>query len=521
MSSKIMPKHRKKTMKTLLCGLLMLMPTVAIAQVTDPVEVVIEDRLSRIHDATVRVSVSGGTGTGTVYKEDENYYYILTNQHVAGNVGTSVGLEFTKDHYPSPRFVGTVTKSVKRPGIDVAEVRLLKNALPRGLTLPVIPLAEPGDAPRELYLITAGCQAGERPSIQMTLTLEDQGKLIYYLPTSRPGRSGSSLVNREGTKIYGLVAWMTGGRDSKGLAMGVEVIRPILTGETLQEVSNQDFPEDAFEIPLATDQFVGSEILAFGEAVETCPPDSCLEDKCPWDYQYVSDEARKRDNPWLKRYGGPAQPITPSPPQDSPKDEPSNPWVNPRPAEPEQPKPQSPEQEDRRRLLDFSRLLERFDRIEPKIDRIEPKIDKLGEELKPDEQEEAQRRRLFERLESIPDNLIGPDDLNNFAERQSDSLIQRLRNAIATLFQPFLWLWNVAVVIGALWLLNQVFGPGWLAVGIKWLFSLLGQLVSGVTQGVGNLMQSFKTKEEPIAVVAPKRRTRKPRAKKTEEKVDE
>ena len=90
-------------MKTLICGLLMLLPTMALAQVEQPTtDVLRDDRLARIHDATVRVSVSGGTGTGTIYKEDKDYYYVLTNEHVAGKVGTRVGLEFTKDHYPSP-----------------------------------------------------------------------------------------------------------------------------------------------------------------------------------------------------------------------------------------------------------------------------------------------------------------------------------------------------------------------------------------------------------------------------------
>ena len=513
-------------MKTLICGLLMLLPTMALAQVEQPTtDVLRDDRLARIHDATVRVSVSGGTGTGTIYKEDKDYYYVLTNEHVAGKVGTSVGLEFTKDHYPSPRFVGTVTKSINRPGLDVAEVRILKKSLPEGLTLPVIPLAEAGDAPRELYLITAGCQAGERPSIQMTLTLEDKGKLIYYLPTSRPGRSGSSLVNREGTKIYGLVAWMTGGRDSKGLAMGVEVIRPFLTGEALQTVSTQDFPEDAFEIPLATDQFVGSEILALSEAQDTCPPDSCFDDKCPWDYQYVTDEARKRDNPWLRRYGGPAQPINPQPQPEAPAapQDDSNPWTNPLPKKDDPTPPPAPE-EDRRRLLDFSRLMERFDRIEPKIDRIEPKLEELGpklDELKPDPDDQARQRRLFQRIESLPDKLIGPEDLNQFAERQSTTLIDRLRNAIWVLFQPFVWAWWIAATLGILWALNlvlsPVFGANWFSVILLWLVAFGRKIVSVVLEAWTALRQPLKQPEEQPK---PVKRTRKPRAKKTEEKVD-
>ena len=263
------------------------------------------DRLNRIYEATVRVSVAGGTGTGTIFREDEQYYYILTNAHVATN--KEVGLEFTKDHYPSPRFKGSLVTRVMRSGIDIAVVRIAKSALPSGLTLPVIPLATPEQVTSELLLVTSGCQAGERPSVQLTLTTRPTNGLIYYLPTSRPGRSGSALISRDGKTIQGLVAWMTDrGPKSEGLAMKVGVIRLTALGQSVDMgiQTNQDLPEGALQIPLAPSDYVETEVEVLTSGMASCPPDSCLGDMCPWDYEYVSDPLRNKDNPWNKRFGG-------------------------------------------------------------------------------------------------------------------------------------------------------------------------------------------------------------------------
>lgn len=480
------------------------------------------DRLDRIYDATVRVSVSGGTGTGTIFKEDGQFYYILTNAHVA--TANKVGLEFTKNHYPSPRYQGEVTFRVLRSGVDVAVVRIAKGALPAGIDLPVIPLATADQVSKELLLVTSGCQAGERPSVQNTLTTRDTSNLIYYLPTSRPGRSGSSLVSRDGKTIQGLVAWMTDrGPNSEGLAMKVDVIRPLIEGGNTI-VADEDFPMDAVQIPLGSGEYVETELSTLNE----CHPDSCLDDNCPWDYEYVGNLSAAND-PWRRRFGGPTQPQPSSPTQPSPQEPsvpkiPDNPWQSPReqprqdtpPSPQPQPQPKPEPKQDRPRLFDsereFGKLFERFDRLEPKIDR-------LGEELKKkqeEELEESQRRqRLFDRMESLPDHLIGPDDLNQFAERQSNSLIERLRNLVWTLLQPFVWAWWIALTIGIMWGLNTILSPlrpDWLAALFLWIVSIVRMFVSAV-------MQAWNSAWKPLQQPSPTKRPSKPRAKKAPGKV--
>jgi hypothetical protein len=477
------------------------------------------DRLNRIYEATVRVSVQGGTGTGTVFREDDQFYYILTNAHVATN--QEVGLEFTKDHYPSPRFKGSLVTRVMRSGIDVAVVRIAKSALPTGLTLPVIPLATPEQVTSELFLVTSGCQAGERPSVQLTLTTRTTNGLIYYLPTSRPGRSGSALISRDGKTIQGLVAWMTdNSAKSEGLAMRVDVIRAIALGQTATTEIVSDFPDGAVQIPLAPTDAVESEIIVLSQGMASCPADSCLNGQCPWDYEYVNDPERTKDNPWNKRFGGPAQPKQDAPQQPQPDARPNNPWEGgpPRQTPPQQPQPQQPQPQERPKLFDgelMQKFNERLDKIDPKLDRlgegvlpIAPKLDKLGEGIGPilpkmgELQEEVARQRKF--FQNLPEEL---------AKSQDGAVKGALRSFLENLLAPFWWAWNIAVFFGIIWLLNMLLSPilgaNWFTVILKWVVSAGRTVITGIGAAWTAARQPLE-ETKPVA-----KATRKPRAKKT------
>lgn len=508
----------------LLLILLLAFPLTTIQTYAQDVQSVQEygDRLDRIYDATVRVSVSGGTGTGTIFKEDAQFYYILTNAHVA--TANRVGLEFTKNHYPSPRYQGEVTYRVLRSGVDVAVVRVAKSALPAGIDLPVIPLAKSNEVVKELFLVTSGCQAGERPSIQNTITTRDTNNLIYYLPTSRPGRSGSALVSRDGKTIQGLVAWMTDrGPSSEGLAMKVDVIRPLIEG-TQTQVAFEEFPFDAIEIPLASGEYVDTEVAI----LENCPADSCVDDNCPWDYEYISLYPAK-DDPWRRRFGGPQAPQQQQPQQPTQPQAPSpgNPWSSPQPQQPspQQPAPQQPEQRDRPRLFDsereFGRLFERFDKIEPKLDRLEkdvqPIAPKLNDLLNRNEDDEVRQRLLFNRLNQLP---------NELAEKQDrtirDGLGGAIRNFFWELIRPFMWAWWLFVIVSIFFILNQFLPMNYLVPMLfSLVFSLLGYAWQAILNGVAKLSEMRAEQAKPTPVKQAAKKPRKPRARKAAEKADE
>ncbi len=225
-----------------------------------------DDRLQRIYEATVRVKCNGGIGTGTVFDQDAEYYYILTNDHVVDGGQYSVTIEYTKSHRKSGRISAKVigTKHTKGLTFDIAILRVLKSKI--GKTLPVIPI---GSAKPSL-LLTTGCQAGAIQSTQQCLVKERRNNLIYYNPTSLPGRSGSAMTDVEGKEILGLVAWMTGGSDSVGVAMSGASIKDwcysivnanrvgdfvrVRELETMVIEGIEPLPQGAVPIPLATEE---------------------------------------------------------------------------------------------------------------------------------------------------------------------------------------------------------------------------------------------------------------------------
>jgi len=238
-----------------------------------------QDRLQRVYEATVRVSVSGGIGTGTVFHEDKDHYYILTNEHVVSGSNTAK-IEFSKAHWPSNKITGKVIGRRHTNGltIDVAIIRITKKSV-NFVDLPVIPIGRVAPTMDTRLLLTCGCQAGAKPSLQQCVIVERQNNLIKYRPTSLPGRSGSALTDTEGKVILGLVAWMSGGSNSVGMAMTCtsihdwcySVVDPNRNSSQSVITTVTRLPQDAVEIPLAPATQPGngnSDILDYGTDVD-------------------------------------------------------------------------------------------------------------------------------------------------------------------------------------------------------------------------------------------------------------
>lgn len=495
----------------------------------------IQDRLTRIVESTVRVSVSGGVGTGTVFNEDNDFYYILTNAHVVGNSRT-VGLEFTKNHFASPRYIGEVEKRSLLSGqaFDVAVVKIRKNTLPAHIKLPVMEIAGPDDKPRQLLMVTCGCQAGEMPSVQLTATTKQDDRLIYYLPTSRPGRSGSALVDIEGNKIYGLVAWMTGqGRDAQGLAMTSERIRPWLFNQSLSVSYIDNFPQDAVEIPLASDVYVEQEFEIVKKLSE-CEEDSCVDGVCPWNNPAMQTQEQIEVDRWLRRFGpqrtqpqqprpGPSQPTQPLPSQPN---NPLNPWSNPQPEQPSEPvKPEYDGQDESNPWNGPGRILPRKPEDKPpvqpkpdplsdasKIDliydslkkNIEPTLNKIDGKLTTVEESNRESRgllgRLRDRLEGDSESqvpggtpsaprqpFVNPNDL---ADRVTGGLLERFLNiplvqTIGSVLRFSVW---IIFFIAVDWFMTRLMGPTWIVILAGKVISVFSQLLTIIGNALSSLV---------------------------------
>jgi hypothetical protein len=169
-----------------------------------------EDRFTTIVRATVRVTVSGVCGSGTIVGRDANgVAIVLTNAHVAGTQrGRVVQLERWNTDGSSERGQGSIIASGYGRGLSV-DFALLKcnEAFAKGVT--TVPIAN--RYPKG-QVTTYGCPRCEWPSMQNLSMRKNDSQILTWKPEAIGGRSGSSLIDYdEGPRVVGLLTWGGGG----------------------------------------------------------------------------------------------------------------------------------------------------------------------------------------------------------------------------------------------------------------------------------------------------------------------
>ena len=168
------------------------------------------DRFSIVTRATVRVTVSGVCGSGTVVGRDANgVAIVLTNAHVAGTQrGRVVQLERWNTDGTSERGQGSIIASGYGRGLSV-DFALLKcnEAFAKGVaTVPIANRYPKGQ------VTTYGCPRCEWPSLQNLRMRKNDSQILTWSPEAIGGRSGSSLIDYdEGPRVVGLLTWGGGG----------------------------------------------------------------------------------------------------------------------------------------------------------------------------------------------------------------------------------------------------------------------------------------------------------------------
>jgi len=547
---------------TFIAIIITLLSAVCVAQDTIPQNVP-NDRLQRVYEATVRVSVSGGIGTGTVFHEDEKHYYILTNEHViSGNPYANI--EFSKAHWPSGKIRGKVIAKKHTSGlsIDVAIVRITKSSI-NNVKLPVIPIGRTAPTMETRLLLTCGCQAGARPSLQQCIIVERRNNLIKYRPTSLPGRSGSALTDPEGKEILGLVAWMSGGSNSVGMAMSCTSIRQwcydavngVNNTDVILELPDTDpvspLPEGAFEIPLSIEtepvlnSFYNFQVSEEEDGVEVDILRLFKRRRMsPAPKQPAPAPKQKRDNPLTDDMTNPFnKPQKPQQDKTLPlgapdfekrdKVEPEIPEIEGNPAEPknelplEAPKGDSFDLEKslRQSLNNDIRILELLEQNSSKLDYLTQNDYFMSEKVDEETRERLFRRWFGRRYEPYPYPDTNPNpspdyqpypqpDPEENADRISDRLFQRFFDIpiIGSIFRTISFLISISIwivfIIAVDWLMSRFFGSSWLGKLIAKGFHLASQLVFGVLSVFKNSDADFmkkktESKATPSAPVSP------------------
>jgi hypothetical protein len=172
-----------------------------------------EDRFTQVVRATVRVTISGVCGSGTVVGRDaDGNAIVLTNAHVAGTQrGRTVSLERWEPDGSVERGRGSIISSGYGRGMSV-DFALLKCNAEFAKDVRPIPLADRYPT-KGAMVSTYGCPRCEWPSLQVLSLNRSEGQILTWKPEAIGGRSGSSVIDYTdvGPRVVGLLTWGGGG----------------------------------------------------------------------------------------------------------------------------------------------------------------------------------------------------------------------------------------------------------------------------------------------------------------------
>ena len=196
-------------------------------------------------DAVCRVNTNGARGSGTVFQEDKENYYVLTNGHVIGRAKRG-HLEFFQDGYKSAMipFKTEYVAYEEGTALDLAIVSVKKKYFGR-YPPRVIPLAPKGTKIGANDLVMAGgCPSAQWVCAWKGRVLRNAGAVVSFNAAPIGGQSGSGVLilikddkGETHTRLGILLAWRVGdgawtddGPDDYGAGLSLKQIYAIIEG---------------------------------------------------------------------------------------------------------------------------------------------------------------------------------------------------------------------------------------------------------------------------------------------------
>ena len=163
--------------------------------------------LSDCADAVCRIAAADGScGSGCVFEIDGQWVYVLTAAHVVGE-NAAVQCEFWRNGHKSEGLAGQVSR--RNADVDAAVVAVPAASL--GGVLPsAIPLAPRGTAVQAgQTLVSIGCANGAWATAWKGHAVPGDADELRFVPSPANGRSGSPILNAEGSQIVGILVART------------------------------------------------------------------------------------------------------------------------------------------------------------------------------------------------------------------------------------------------------------------------------------------------------------------------
>ena len=236
----------------------------------------IADAVEKVYDSVVVVEnyVNGSlyaTGSGFVYKTDNNYGYVLTNSHVISNA-TSIKLGFTNNEKVKAEVVGVddysdiaVLKIAKKYVIQVAEIGKTKKMRVGDTTFAV---GTPLDAKAYSWSVTRGILSGK------DRVVSSGSSYMTVLQTDTPinsGNSGGPLCNANG-EVIGITNMKLASDQIEGMGFAIPIETAINYADNFIEGNDVRHPYIEVAIYDGRESFFSNETYVVIESVEKDSP---------------------------------------------------------------------------------------------------------------------------------------------------------------------------------------------------------------------------------------------------------
>lgn len=218
--------------------------------------------INNIFESVAKVKNGRTYGTSNCINIDDKNVYMITNYHVAGDIGNKVDLFFYRAGHQSQQIKASVvwTAYVRNQPIDISLLAVPLSAFPKDWKPTVINF-EYGDSPLKEgdTCLTIGCPEAEWPKANSGHIVSISGGTYKITPIVIEGQSGSVLFNGDGTKAIGLIAWRD---DTYGKAMTASTIQKAVLGQQSNYYYKQPY-NDLGDRPLIP-FYYGDSTVAFG-----------------------------------------------------------------------------------------------------------------------------------------------------------------------------------------------------------------------------------------------------------------
>ena len=212
----------------------------------------ISDAVEKVYDATVVIEnyVNGrlyATGSGFVFKTDDDHGYILTNDHVISNA-TEVKVLFSNDKRVSVKVLGSdsysdiaVLQVDKDNVVAVAEIGKTED-LKVGDT--AFAVGAPLDSSTYAWTVTRGIISGKDRTVEVSATNSRASQVMEVLQTDaaiNSGNSGGPLCNSNG-EVIGITNMKLASSSIEGMGFAIPIETAINNAEKLIKGGKVTYP---------------------------------------------------------------------------------------------------------------------------------------------------------------------------------------------------------------------------------------------------------------------------------------